>query len=360
MASIRKRTYKGSTYYQVRGVGLETKSFARKRDAETYADHADRRRKLGTLYDAAPETLGEALEKYFDVKAATKWKASTLKTNLSIRRNLDPLADVLLTDLTRARVATFLASMAKTGRRREAQKCQALIVATLRDAQANGQRVDQGVYGIDRVTVKSRQPVALTVEQLDRLASCVVPTYLRAIVPVAGLTGIRRGELLALREDDLDLPNGYLTVLDSKTDSGRRRVYLTPALVVLLRDHLIGRPPTGTAYVFPTPTGLAWDGSRFFSRVFAPARDWAATEDPKLADVTFHDLRHTAISLMAREGVPVGIIADQVGHADGGALLLKRYRHEYAGERAAQMARFGAAVAPAKKRGTKAGQRKTA
>jgi hypothetical protein len=54
--------------------------------------------------------------------------------------------------------------------------------------------------------------------------------------------------------------------------------------------------------------------------------------------VTFHDLRHTAISLMASAGWRLEHIARQVGHIDGGALILRRYRHLFEGEMDMQVA----------------------
>jgi integrase len=51
-----------------------------------------------------------------------------------------------------------------------------------------------------------------------------------------------------------------------------------------------------------------------------------------VADFRFHWLRHTAISLMARAGMKAELIAERVGHKDGGALIYRRYRHLFASE----------------------------
>ena len=65
-----------------------------------------------------------------------------------------------------------------------------------------------------------------------------------------------------------------------------------------------------------------------------------------VADFRFHWLRHTAISLMARAGMKPELIADRVGHRDGGGLIYRRYRHLFPSEirdrrRPARRARFG-------------------
>jgi integrase len=49
-------------------------------------------------------------------------------------------------------------------------------------------------------------------------------------------------------------------------------------------------------------------------------------------DLHVHDLRHTAISLMCRAGYRPEWVAERVGHNDGGALILRRYRHLYPNE----------------------------
>ena len=59
----------------------------------------------------------------------------------------------------------------------------------------------------------------------------------------------------------------------------------------------------------------------------------------------FHMLRHTAISLMCRAGYRPEWVAERVGHADGGALILKRYRHLYPSESYAAAPSLDALVA---------------
>jgi integrase len=58
----------------------------------------------------------------------------------------------------------------------------------------------------------------------------------------------------------------------------------------------------------------------------------AATLAKRYDSLGFHQLRHAAISLMRRAGYRPAWVAERVGHADGGALILKRYRHLYPSE----------------------------
>jgi hypothetical protein len=56
--------------------------------------------------------------------------------------------------------------------------------------------------------------------------------------------------------------------------------------------------------------------------------------------LTFHLLRHTAASLMARAGMDPAAAAERLGHSEGGALFLRRYRHLYEAEKRLQVARL--------------------
>lgn len=50
-----------------------------------------------------------------------------------------------------------------------------------------------------------------------------------------------------------------------------------------------------------------------------------------MPELSFHDLRHTGASLVIAAGCHVKVIADRMGHADGGTLVLHRYGHLYKG-----------------------------
>jgi integrase len=62
------------------------------------------------------------------------------------------------------------------------------------------------------------------------------------------------------------------------------------------------------------------------ARVFKPAARHAG-----MPELTFHDLRHTGASLMVAAGCHVKVIAERMGHSDGGTLVLRRYGHLYRG-----------------------------
>lgn len=147
---------------------------------------------------------------------------------------------------------------------------------------------------------------------------------------------------MRLRTGDIDFQRGTVRVRESKTRSGVRVVDVAPSALRLLREQLLARPP-GTELVFPSPTGNLLDRHRLMGRYIRPAAVRAGlgeVTDGHYSGVVFHDLRHSFVSLIASAGVHVSVIASIVGHKDGGALLLRRYRHLFPHEQKAAAAAF--------------------
>ncbi len=139
-----------------------------------------------------------------------------------------------------------------------------------------------------------------------RLVNASAPDF-RALVTAALLTGCRYAELAALRPGDIDLAAGVLTVRESK--SGRPRVVvLTAEAVTLFRGLLAGR--ASDALVLPRADGTPW-GKSHQHRPLRAASIAAGIAPP----IGFHALRHTHASRLAQRGVPMAVIAAQLGHS---------------------------------------------
>jgi len=187
-----------------------------------------------------------------------------------------------------------------------------------------------------------------------------MPEQISRIGTVAALTGAREGELFALREDDVDFEDETLLVVTTggnprgrtKTRGSKRTIDLAPLATQFLREQLMARWHTQGRLVFPAPEGGLWNKDNFTARVIRPAvqraiakyrRDHGLTrhDSTPFDGLTFHDLRHTCASLMiaasnragAGQAVTVKAIAEQLGHTDGGVLVLRRYGHLFKGTR---------------------------
>ena len=143
--------------------------------------------------------------------------------------------------------------------------------------------------------------------EANRLANAC-PADLRLLVTAALLTGCRYGELITLRPVDLDLAAGILSVVTSK--SGKpRSVVLTAEAQDFFRNVASG--VSSHEIVFRRNDGEPWGDSH----QFRPLRK--ACEAAKITPaVSFHILRHTHASRLAMAGVPLAVIAAQLGHAD--------------------------------------------
>ncbi len=140
----------------------------------------------------------------------------------------------------------------------------------------------------------------------------------RNIVKGALLTGCRYGELTRMRASDFNADAGTITVRESK--SGKpRHVALTDEGRALFTE--LTAASTGRDLVFVRDDGKAW-GPSHQQRPLDAASDRAKIEPP----ATFHILRHSYASALAQRGVPMGVIAAQLGHSDT-RMTEKHYAH---------------------------------
>jgi integrase len=345
MASIRSyRTAKGERRYEVRyrnASGRDrSRAFSTHKDARAFKLDIERRRQAGTLYEAAPERFSRVasawLERY-QVGAAGRTRPGVRSIEVAHEnlRHLAPLADLSVDQIRRPVVEDLLAAIAAHAPRR-AEMTLALLKRILKAAEERGQPVDRSVFAVRIASPRPRDPRFLTWQEADDLRSWL-PEHVARIVPIAILTMLRRGEILGLRDSDVDFDLGAVSVFSqaqagerrrTKTPASRRTVDVGPATLKLIREQQLARAPSEAGLLFPTRTGQAFDANHFMHRLFKPAARAAG-----IPELTFHDLRHTGASLMIAAGCHVKVIAEQMGHADGGALVLQRYGHLYKGAR---------------------------
>lgn len=170
------------------------------------------------------------------------------------------------------------------------------------------------------------------------------PHRLHALFALALTTGLRRGELLGLRWEDVDLVAGRLQVRrivvhtqgtlelgEPKTATSRRTIPLASGVITVLREHrerqalervAAGEAYRGEGFVFASEVGTLTH-PRNLERVY-----YAQLKRSGLRRVRFHDLRHTAASLMILKGVPPKVVSRMLGHANV-AFTLQVYVHVF-------------------------------
>ncbi|MCH7860955.1 MAG: site-specific integrase, partial [Proteobacteria bacterium] len=178
----------------------------------------------------------------------------------------------------------------------------------------------------------------LDAEEAGRLLEAAAETSNYALTYLALATGARLGELLALRWRDVDLDRGSLqitrtarrvtgigiTYSEPKTHRSRRPVALSSETVNVLREHRrvqverrleLRRAYTDDGLVFASPTGQPLDGGNV-RHALARIADEAG-----IPPLRFHDLRHSAATLMLLAGVHPKVVSERLGHATVGITL---------------------------------------
>jgi integrase len=331
VASIRRyRTRKGDPRFEVRwrdARGTDRcKAFKLRGDTAKYRVEVERRQQLGPLYDAQAEYFGDFS------------KTGLLATsNGQALRHVSQLAGFYVEQIAARDVDDLIAAVAKTAPR-QAQIGLALLKQVFQNARERGQKVDEAIFRLSAPRLDEREPRFLSWPEVEELASMCSEERL---IVFAALSGLRQGELFALRDVNVDGDTASVLVEEgafkgrptpTKTRNGRRRVHLSRVARQALREQLLARKPNRVGLVFPSPSGLMWRKDNFMPRVFRPAARRA-----RLEGLTFHDLRHTCASLMIAAGANPLEVAAQLGHKDA-RLVLQRYGHLYPGasERAVQ------------------------
>ncbi len=191
--------------------------------------------------------------------------------------------------------------------------------------------------------LERREMSTLSPEQARSLLDAADGDRLEALYTLAVTTGMRQGEILALRWREVDLDGGSLQVkatlqrnhegfvfAEPKTAHSRRQVALAGAVVRGLHRHRVRqaeeRLQIGTAWedndlVFANEVGRPIEATNLRNRSFWPLLKRAA-----LPRIRFHDLRHTAATLLLGEGMHPKIVSEMLGHSKI-AITLDLYSH---------------------------------
>jgi integrase len=283
------------------------------------------RTEVATIPHAESGSLRVFVERRFwPVYPSARANRATTKREKEIHLRchiLPALGDLPLSAVNEGAIDTFAASL---GQKDLAPKTIANVLTTLGTVLRAA--VSWGALTRCPRIVKPRVPAPSTAyytsAESHRLLHAVRGTDAYAILLLALHTGVRAGELLAVRWDDVDFAQRHVTVRRSRT-----------------RD-LEGPPKSGRERVIPMSAdlvgvfaGLTPRGDRIFSKTDGTplrlgdlhhALDLAC-ERAGVRRLRFHDLRHTFASQLAAAGAPLTYVQAWLGHAD--LRMLLRYVH---------------------------------
>jgi integrase len=348
------RRYRGAGKYDTSALGLAddlTQSDAVKvldywQALEAARRWAERQRLIedGVLR-SGPYTVADAVKDYLDQIRAEKRPDAVRNAEYTFDAFVLPeLGSVLLEKLTadrlvrwrnglatrHKRVRTKLTAQkqatretpddddARRRRKATANRILTMLKAALNRAFQAGRAASDQAWRRVKPFAKVDEAVVryLSADEVYRLVNACPPD-LRRLVQAAILTGCRYSELARLRARDFNSDSGTLAVRLSK---GRaRHVTLTEEGAACLEQWSAGLQ--SNASLFLRSDGEIW-GKSHQKRPLEEASKSAGISPP----VTFHILRHTHGSHLAMQGVPMGVIAKQLGHSDT-RMTEKHYAH---------------------------------
>jgi integrase len=339
---------------------VKKRGFATKKEAQQALDSVRQAGATASYVPPARATLAEYLDAWLAGLPATGLRPSTVD---SYRRQARHITDTLggrrvdqitALDLD-ALYAQLLADGRRTGPGGLSPRTVRYIHTILSKALSDGVRKDVLARNVaerssppSAKSTKAPEMAWWTPEQLRTFLAATADDPLGPLFRVAALTGLRRGEVCALRWSDVDLeaarvevrrqlgvvrgaPNGGLTFSDqTKTDHGRRSIDLDEGTVGALRTQrarqaewkLAVGPAWSNSHdlVFTDPTGQPLDPENVANRF---GRRVARTGLPRLR---FHDLRHTHVAHLIGAGEQLLLISRRLGHASA-SFTADRYGH---------------------------------
>ncbi|MGC8486131.1 MAG: tyrosine-type recombinase/integrase [Candidatus Baltobacteraceae bacterium] len=190
--------------------------------------------------------------------------------------------------------------------------------------------------GVEPPVHKAAKMRTLDRAETERFLAAISGDRYEALYLLAAIGGMRQGELFALRWSDIDFRrrvveisqslqdvDGHLEVVDPKTKTSARSLDFGPRIATALKSRQKAWKSEGhqSPYVFTTPTGEFLRKSNFIRREFA-----AVLERAGLPRIRFHDLRHTAATMMLMAEIHPKVVAERLGHASV-RTTLDRYSH---------------------------------
>ncbi|MFG3001540.1 tyrosine-type recombinase/integrase [Streptomyces sp. NPDC048340] len=307
----------------------------------------------------ADSTVGDYLTYWLGSVAVHRLRENThTRYTACVRLHLIPgLGTKKIARLTAKDVRTFLDRLRTTcrcctqGLDTERQACCAIgeccqkqlspstliyVHSVLKSALEHAVREDELPRNVARnvkaTTNRPRRFQPLTATEARRFLDAARADRLHSLYELALRTGLRKGELLSLHWEDLDLNagtasirhslqrtrTGGLTHLPTKTRASERRIALPTECIHSLKKHKERqdreRETAGSAWsdgghVFTTPAGRPLDPANL-TRRFRTFLDRAG-----LRRIRFHDLRHSTATLLLEQGVDLVVIKELLGHA---------------------------------------------
>jgi len=309
----------------------DKRGFRTKREAELFLASVEVSQARGDFVSVARSRISVA-------EWAEQWLATQVQLKPSTRNGYESIVrsaiiprwgSTSLSGLSHAGIQKWLAEVSGLAAPSTTRSYHRVLSIMLKYAVRDGRLSRNPADGVKLPRVVQRKHGYLTHAQVHQLADLCGPDG--DVVLFLAYTGLRWGEMAALRGMDLDMLRRRVNVDQAVTEVGRELVYGTPKnhsrrsvpfssfLSEMLAAHCDGKRPND--FVFTAPAGGALRNKNWRARKFEPAMTQMLELRPDLVRLVPHDLRHTAASLAISAGANVKAVQKMLGHASAAMTL---------------------------------------
>jgi integrase len=339
--------------YRVDGRELDGGSFDTRAIAQRKLVELEAAVQRGQWVDPTDQTtVSELVRAYVSTRRHKRRTAERVESDIANHIEATPLGSRRVAAVRPSEVQAWATGRAAVLAPRTVHNLAGLLRAALNSAVLDRVIPVTPFQKISLPRVERERIVPLTVEQVAAIRDRIEPKYQAMVVTQAGL-GLRIGELLALRQQDVDFLRRSVRIehqierdtrqrVDPKTPRSRRTLPLPDVVAMALAEHLRQFEPNHDGLLFYTSTAMPIDHDWYANKVFArtvakvrmdvaeateKARRDGAEPPPALPQsVTTHDLRHHYASLLLASGSSPVAVAELLGHEDA-TLVLTTYGH---------------------------------
>ena len=311
-----------------------SRSFQSKMECKVWINDIQSQITRGMTYASAQLTLNTFLRQWLDIHKSTLGPKTAPRYEQLARDYILPeLGEIKLRELRLDAIEAHYQTLTKMGlSSRSVRFVHSIIHKSLNDAIRRGYLSFNPVQGAILPRPDQKEMQILDEDEVMRFLIVVQGNRREALYNIAVKTGMRQGELLALKWSDLDWKRGTIRVQRQvQRIPGEGMVFRAPKTKASLRTIQLGEQTLDTLrnqrtrlelekavagerwqehnLIFPSTVGTPMGASNLL-------KDFKKQlEKAKLRDIRFHDLRHTAASLMLNYGVPVLVVSKILGHS---------------------------------------------
>ena len=341
MASIKRRADRGNRWevrYRDPTGRQRARLFDRRVDAEQFLTSTEHSKLSGAYLDPALGriTLARFVDEHYRATMVGLEPSTRVRDESYLRSHILPtFGDRPLANIGYSDCQAWVNELSTRRAPATVVKAAQIMGKVMKTAVRSRRIANNPMAEVSLPTVTEPDDVYLTPAQVEMLADAmgeVGPRY-RALVWLGCYGGPRIGELLALRWSDLDVLRRMVTISrkvievsgagmvegPTKTKAGHRTVTLPRRVITALDEHRATFPSHSLIFTSEEGTQVRVNNLR--------RRQWAsAVERAGLPGLTFHDMRHTAVSLWVAAGASDLEVAKWAGHRSA-AFTKSRYAH---------------------------------